>query len=406
MVSREPAPTPLAYNSTILSKLCPTSLLVEFFSDFCAFCASLWLSCPLLGLVYVPGMRCNLPRRRSTPRMKNRLYCLALVIALSPIAWVMAQDITGGGSLSRDITGGAALIFRAPQNPTVHLSGAATGGGRVKPARKPPVPQQDSIIARANAARNAPQPRYSEAEQQYQLAAKIAPDDARAFAGLGNVYVDQGKFAQAVDAYKKAINVKPDYNGAYLPLAFSLARLERYPEAIDVYQETLKRDPSSPEVYNNLSFAYNHSGRYQDAVDASLQAIKLLGETGQAYQTGFQERNEIRSYAYKNLGNAYNGLKRYDDAANALKKSSEIEPTNVSAHFNLGLTLYNAGRYSEAIESYKEAIKLRPNLAQAYFNLGLTYYAINDKAAAMAQYETLKGINAEMARQLYDAIKR
>jgi hypothetical protein len=50
-------------------------------------------------------------------------------------------------------------------------------------------------------------------------------------------------------------------------------------------------------------------------------------------------------------------------------------------------------------------IKLRPQLAQAYFNLALTYYAINDKPAALAQYETLKGINAELAKQLYAAIK-
>ncbi|HEX6717732.1 MAG TPA: tetratricopeptide repeat protein [Pyrinomonadaceae bacterium] len=337
--------------------------------------------------------------------MRNRIFwlvCLAVTLAISGVT---AQDITGGGSLNRDITGGAALIFRAPQNPSVNLTrGGATGGGRVKTTKQPPVRKQDTIIARANAARSAPKPRYEEAEQQYQLAAQIAPDDARAFAGLGNVYVDQGKFAQAVDAYQKALKVKPDYNGAYLPLAFSLARLERYPEAIDVYKETLKRDPG-PEVYNNLSFAYNHSGRFQDAVDASLQAIKLLGETGEAYKLGFQERNEIRSYAYKNLGNAYNGLKRYDEAANALKKSSEIEPTNAAAHFNLGLTLYNAGRYSEAIESYKEVIKLRPKLGQAYFNLALTYYAINDKPAAMAQYETLKSIDSEMAKQLYDAIK-
>jgi len=335
--------------------------------------------------------------------MRNRLLWLVGVAVLLAGVGVGAQDITGGGSLMRDITGGAALIFRAPQNPTVQASGA-TGGGRVKPKNKPPLHKQDPIIARANAARSAPKPRYAEAEEQYQLAAQMAPDDARAFAGLGNVYVDQGKFTQAVDAYQKALKVKPDYNGAYLPLAFSLARLNRYPEAIDIYKETIKRDPG-PEVYNNLSFAYNHNGQYQEAVDASLQTIKLLGETGEAYKLGFQERNELRSYAYKNLGNAYNGLKRYDEAATALKKSSEIEPKNASAHFNLGLTLYNAGRYSEAIESYKEVIKLRPNLGVAYFNLGLTYRAINDKPAAMAQYETLKGIDAEMAKQLLDAIK-
>src|SRR5215207_782037 len=184
--------------------------------------------------------------------MRNRLFwfvCLGIGLALSQVA---AQDITGGGSVVRDITGGAALIFRAPQNPTV----GATGGGRVKGTRKPPVRQQDSILARANAARSASKP--GEAEQQYKLAAKIAPDDARAFAGLGNVYVDQGRFGEAVTAYQQAIRVKPDYSGAYLPLAFSLARLNRFPESIQVYQQTLKFDPSSPEVFNNLSFAYNH----------------------------------------------------------------------------------------------------------------------------------------------------
>ena len=336
-------------------------------------------------------------------RMRNRFIwfpCLVLAVAITHVA--LAQDITGGGSLVRDITGGAALIFRAPQNPTVQVS----GGGRVKGKNKPPVRKQDQILARANAARSAAQPRYAEAEQQYRLAAEIAPDDARAFAGLGNVYVDQGRFAEAVDAYQKTLKIKPDYNGAYLPLAFSLARLNKYPEAIDVYKEALKRDPNTPEVHNNLSFAFNHTGRYQEAIDSSQQAIKMLGETGEAYKLGFQERNEILSYAYKNLGNAYNGLKRYDEAAVALKKSSQIEPKNASAHFNLGLTLYNAGRYSEAIESYKEVIKLRPNLPQAYFNLGLAFYAINDKTAALAQYETLKGLDAEMAKQLYEAIKR
>src|SRR6185369_199342 len=115
--------------------------------------------------------------------MTNRFFPLIPLIIGLTVASVMAQDITGGGSLVRDITGGAALIFRAPGNPSVHLSAAgqgASGGGRIKNRAKPPERQQDSIIARANAARSAPKPRYDEAEQQYQLAARIAPDDARA----------------------------------------------------------------------------------------------------------------------------------------------------------------------------------------------------------------------------------
>ena len=63
---------------------------------------------------------------------KPLIYSSDLILAILLAFAGNAQDITGGGSLLRDITGGAALIFRAPQNPTVH----ATGGGRLR-ARQP-----------------------------------------------------------------------------------------------------------------------------------------------------------------------------------------------------------------------------------------------------------------------------
>jgi tetratricopeptide (TPR) repeat protein len=343
-------------------------------------------------------------------RILPRLSVISITLCLLTSSSLFGQEPTGGGSLIKDLTGGAALIFRAPKDPVVHIASVVqgtTGGGKIKGGKKqtppaPPVRKQDQIIARANAARSGPKPRYAEAEEQYRLAAQVAPDDARAFAGLGNVFVDQGRFSEAVD---QALKVKPDYNAALLPLAFSLARMDRYQESIDIYQQALKVEPSNPEIFNNLSFAYNHTNRYQDAVDASLTAVKLLGETGQAYTQGFQERNESLSYAYKNLGNAYNGMNRYEEAANALKRAAEIEPTNASAHFNLGLTLYNAGRYSEAIEAYRQVIKLRPTLAQAHYNLGLTYFAVSDRKQALGEYEVLKTMNPALAEQLFKLLK-
>ena len=343
--------------------------------------------------------------------MRNRLYrrfpIVICVLALAlPFDFVLGQD-PGGGSLLRDLTGGAALIFRAPQNPTIQpATTGRVGGGRTTGRRtpKPPVRQEEQFIARGNAARKAAKP--VEAERQYRLAAEAAPNDARAYAGLGNVFVDQQEFEKAVKAYRNAIERNKEYKAAYLPLAFSLARLGKYEEAIKIYEDLKVQEPTNPEVFNNLAVAYNEKGRYREAIVDSNRAIELLGDTGQAYAQGFQERNELLSYAYKNLGNAHNGLGDYDNAATALKRSTTIVPANAAAYFNLGVTLYNAKRFSEAIEAYRKVLTLRPSLPQAHYNLGLTYVAINDQKSALEQYQALKTINSDLAKQLEKAIKR
>jgi tetratricopeptide (TPR) repeat protein len=329
---------------------------------------------------------------------------------------VHGQGQAGGGTLSGEAVGGAALIFRKPNNPTVRVgggtSGPAAGGGRGSTGKRShqtaaqnKIAVHEQVIAKANAARSAPTPRYSEAEQQYKLAAQQEPSDARAQFGLGNVFLDQGRFAEAAEAYRQAIKLNADYLPAYQPLSYSLAKLSRYPEAIETLKQALERDPNNAELYDNLGFAYVHAERYSDAVPASQQAIVLLGQSGEAYRQGLQNRKEVLSNAYKNLGNAYNGLKQYNEAAEALKHATEIEPTNAAAHFNLGLALYNGRRYSEAIEAYKAVVKLRPELAAAHYNLGLTYVAINDKAAARHEYDILKPLNATMAAQLNSVLR-
>jgi len=136
--------------------------------------------------------------------MASRFLCLGLLVVCST-SLLLAQG-PSGGTTSKDISGGANIIFPKTKDPVVQEptgGGRIPGGGRTdsrptKPAQR----KQDPIIARANAARRAPKPRYGEAEQQYQLAAQVAPDDERAYAGLGNVYVDQGKFTEAVAAYE------------------------------------------------------------------------------------------------------------------------------------------------------------------------------------------------------------
>src|SRR6476660_9633997 len=125
--------------------------------------------------------------------MQYRLAVLGLAFLFAPLCYVtttQAQDQIGGGSVTGDALGGAAMIFRKPDNPALHTgSGSSTGaagGGRISGGKKVKVTAaaasaaHERVIARGNAARSAPTPRYSEAEQQYKLAAAEDPNDARA----------------------------------------------------------------------------------------------------------------------------------------------------------------------------------------------------------------------------------
>ncbi len=293
----------------------------------------------------------------------------ATLLVLSPAGSSAQGQAGAGGNIPAEAVGGASLIFRKPLNPALHSDSTASqssaGGGRLSgsaKARAAAAEAHERVIAKGNAARSAPTPRYSEAEQQYKLAAAQDPNDPRAHAGLGNIYLDQGRYNEATAAYSQALKVKADYVPAYQPLAYSLARLNRFPEAT----ETLN----------------------------------------QAYKQELQIRNEVLSNAYKNLGNAYNGLKQYNEAADALKHATEIEPNNAAAYFNLGLALHSGGRYSEAIEAYKAVIKLRPELAGAHFNLGLSYASINDREGVKQEYDILKKLDAGLAAQLQSLMQK
>src|SRR5258705_13052099 len=119
----------------------------------------------------------------SLSNLQSRSISLGAVaiLLLASSAKLQAQDQSGGGTLVRDIMGGAALIFRPPDNPRVQANSASSlstvGGGRLSGdhSARYRSGDQEQLIARGNAARKAATPRYPEAEEQYKLAARQDP---------------------------------------------------------------------------------------------------------------------------------------------------------------------------------------------------------------------------------------
>jgi Flp pilus assembly protein TadD len=206
---------------------------------------------------------------------------LAVVAALAP----------GGGAAraqSGDISGGAGLIVRQATDPKVRRGSSST----------PSSLRKEKAIERANAARRAPTPRYTEAEEQYRLAASLDDRDPRPHAGLGNIFNDRGQYEKAVEEYKKAITIDPGYVEAYFPLGYAYTRLNRFTEAAEVYRQLLKLRPDYAEAYNNLGYVHNQAGNYEDAIAACKEVLRLVPESGQAYLQEYQAKYVVLSQAY------------------------------------------------------------------------------------------------------------
>src|SRR5438128_11038875 len=128
------------------------------------------------------------------PFARPVLLCMCLLFAGT---LALAQEAGG------DLVGGAG-IFR-PRNPEAKRSG--NPNRPVRPRLTPAEIEEkyQDAISDGNEARDAR--KFATAESSYRSAINLKPEDARAFYGLGNIYVDQRRWNVAEHTFGKAHEV-------------------------------------------------------------------------------------------------------------------------------------------------------------------------------------------------------
>ena len=79
-------------------------------------------------------------------------------------------------------------------------------------------------------------PRYDDAEVSYLDAAKLNPNEARAYMGLGTVYAAKNRADDAIKAFQKAKEVKPKLAAAYFNLGLIYSALGKKDKAMEEYR--------------------------------------------------------------------------------------------------------------------------------------------------------------------------
>jgi tetratricopeptide (TPR) repeat protein len=339
--------------------------------------------------------------QRKTQFTRLALICLCLIVCGS---WAQAQE-TGG-----DLVGGAG-IFR-PKNPEAK---------RASGPRKPPRPTMTAAeleekyqdhLSDGNDARD--ERKFAVAEAAYRDAIKLKPMDARAFQGLGNVFVDQQRWDDAEDAYRKAFQFAANNPDVLIALSFVLvqprsgaANAKRVSDAEYYATRATQLQPMNAMAFDRLGVAMVARGivnadteaKFRHAVEldptlviAQVHLARLLkrmqraAEAEPIYNKAIAEAKDAPTLVLiaQNMQAEQGG---YSESEPVLRKALAMDPKNPGALFLFGRYLSASGKYAEAEPVLKQAVTASPKLYAARTILGRCYLALERYDDAFTTYD-------------------
>lgn len=137
---------------------------------------------------------------------------------------------------------------------------------------------RDPALAKAHAFAGMAQLRWehsSEAQDEFNAALKLAPDDPDATIGLGYLDVQQGKQTEAMDLFRSVATKHPENGNAHYQLGKLLLDGGKIQEAVVQLEAAARELPQTYYVHYQLQVAYRKESRTAEA-DHELQIYKEL----------------------------------------------------------------------------------------------------------------------------------
>ncbi|MBK9175975.1 MAG: tetratricopeptide repeat protein [Flavobacteriales bacterium] len=213
--------------------------------------------------------------------------------------------------------------------------------------------------------------RLPDAEQRFQEAINLAPDETAARSKLSELYLAQNRFKEAMSVANEALRLDP-LNGSIYNLKGWIHRLAGDTNlAISSYQTAVERDPGLYDAYVSLGLL--HAARHdQLALEYYDGALAVRPNSLEALYN--------KAICAQDHGLDSMSLALYD-------RIKTIEPKYPLAYYNTGYILLEMRRkLPEARSQFSHAIALLPDYTDAYYNRGLTYELEGRLDSALADY--------------------
>ncbi|HYV36008.1 MAG TPA: tetratricopeptide repeat-containing glycosyltransferase family protein [Gemmataceae bacterium] len=210
------------------------------------------------------------------------------------------------------------------------------------------------------------------AQNAWQSALALYPDDAEAHSHLANVLIYQNKIDDAIAHYRQALRLNPDIFAAQYILGIALHGKTLVDEAMAHYREALRLNPHFADTHHRMGLALADLGRLTEATACYRRALQL---------------DPNLADAWNNLGIALDLQGQLDEATLCFQKALQLKPSCGQAFINWGLTLERLGKVDEALQCMHKALQLNPNDPSPSIHLGNFHKRQNDLDEAVKCYQ-------------------
>lgn len=197
----------------------------------------------------------------------------------------------------------------------------------------------------------------------------LRPEDDRAHALAGDLYMQERRWREAAESYDRATQLRDDsaawwnrLGRAYLAAGNTQGAEAAFHMALELGRNALA-ESGDPHAWRELGLTYRALGLYSEALEAYHHALEQGGDTAEAY---------------RGLGLVYRYLGQMTQALFAYEKAYAASPDNPTLQVEWGDLYREIGETEQATLHYQQAIELAPCRAEPYLALGQMSLARGD----------------------------
>lgn len=247
---------------------------------------------------------------------------------------------------------------------------------------------------------------FSTAKEMLEKSVALDPNYSLAWAYLGFTYSaiataqygGREYYDRAQDAYNRAIKLNPDQIEARLFSALLLTDTGRVEKAIPLLRSLLNTNPNQARTHWELSYSYRYAGMLNESIQEGEHALQLdfnvANRTFNSYlyagqydkfMSSLPERDDAYFVFYRGFGYYY--MKDYKSAAAAFDRAYQLMPDVVFAQIGKALSFSinnNPSRGLELLRANEQRILAKGvSDGEVVYKIAQAYAVLGDKTAAL-----------------------